>query len=49
MDNEQELGRQAETAAQPADLATMMARPRNRRTVVALASWTAERRARGLY
>ena len=49
MDNGQEPGRQAETPAQPADLVTMMERPRNRRTVFALASWTAERRPKGWY
>jgi hypothetical protein len=49
MDNEQEPGRQAETPAQAADLVTMMERPRNRRTTFALASWTAERRAKGWY
>ncbi len=49
MDDEQEPGHQAETPAQPADLVTMMERPRNRRTVFALASWTAERRAKGWY
>ena len=49
MDNEQEPGPQAETPAQAADLVTMMERPRNRRTTFALASWTAERRAKGWY
>ena len=49
MDNEQEPCRQAETPTQPADLVTMMERPRNRRPVFALASWTAERRAKGWY
>jgi hypothetical protein len=49
MDNEKEPGGQAETPAQAADLVTMMERPRNRRTTFALASWTAERRAKGLY
>jgi hypothetical protein len=49
MDNEQAPGHQAETPAQPADLVTMMERPRNRRTVFALASWTAERRSKGWY
>ncbi len=49
MDDEQEPGRQAETPAQPANLVTMMERPRNRRTTFALASWTAERRAKGWY
>ncbi len=49
MDNEQETGHEAATPAQPADLVTMMERPRNRRTTIALASWTAERRANGWY
>ncbi len=49
MDNELESGCQAETPAQPADLVTMMERPLNRRTVFALASWTAERRPKGWY
>ncbi len=49
MDNEQEPDHQAETPAQPADLVTMMERPRNRRMVFALASWTAEWRAKGWY
>jgi hypothetical protein len=49
MDDEQEPGRQAETEGQPADLVRMMERPRNRRTAFALASWTAERRAKGWY
>jgi hypothetical protein len=49
MDNEKEPGGQAETPAQAADLVTMTERPRNRRTTFALASWTAERRAKGLY
>lgn len=49
MDNEQETGHEAGTPAQPADLVTMMERPRNRRPIFALASWTAERRAKGWY
>jgi hypothetical protein len=46
MDNEQEPGHEAETPVQSADLVTMMERPRNQRPVFALASWTAERRAK---
>ena len=47
--NKQEAGREAEAPAPPADLVTMMERPRNRRTAFALASWTAERRVKGWY
>ncbi len=41
--------RQPEAPAQPSDLVTMMERPGNRRPIFALASWTAERRAKGWY
>jgi len=47
--DKQEAGREVEAPAPPADLVTMMERPRNRRTTFALASWTAERRAKGWY
>jgi len=47
--NKLETGCEAETPTQPADLVTMMERPRYRRTAFALASWTAERRVKGWY
>jgi len=47
--DKQEVGRTAEATAPPADLVTLMERPRYRRTTFALASWTAERRAKGWY
>jgi hypothetical protein len=48
--DKQKNGRhEAGTPAQAADLVTMMERPRNRRPIFALASWTAERRPKGWY
>ena len=41
--------RQPEASARPSDLVTLMERPSNRRPIFALASWTAERRAKGWY
>ena len=41
--------RQPEAPTQSSDLVTMMERPSNQRPIFALASWTAERRAKGWY
>ncbi len=41
--------RQPEAPVQPVDLVAMMERSGNRRPIFALASWTAERRAKGWY
>jgi len=47
--DKQKTRQDAESPAPRADLVTMMERQRNRREVFALASWTAERRAKGWY
>jgi hypothetical protein len=41
--------RQLEAPAKPVDLVTIMERQGNRQPIFALASWTAERRAKGWY